>query len=289
MESKTNTLKIEEIEKKIKELERQEQTAINKLMINTLIEKRDELKEKIQEESKTERIKDLIKKKEELKNQLEEQRERGNIKEYERLKNEIWKINKLLREKKREIKFLSFEQIEKILKVLKNDKREVSFLYEVMILTAFEGACRPSELLEIRTLDLDLKENTLFIRRLKGSNDTRIYLSKKLNAKFKKLLKNQSKDKLYLFENNGKKYEVSNFRRIFQRICKKANIPKELQKLHSLRHSRAVLGVQKGANLNEVKYLLGHKDLKNTMVYLQYVPNEIEIIKLYEKINNETD
>ena len=95
----------------------------------------------------------------------------------------------------------------------------------------------------------------------------------------------EGKNQVFLFETNGKPYNLQNFRKIFQRLCIKANIPNDIGKIHNLRHTRAVESVKKGANLREIQYILGHKDLKNVMIYLCYTPNNLEIESLFNKIN----
>ena len=45
---------------------------------------------------------------------------------------------------------------------------------------------------------------------------------------------------------------------------------------HTLRHSRAVQLLNSGVNIMQVKEILGHASLMNTMVYLRYSNKDIQ-------------
>ena len=276
---------IKDIDNKIKELS-QEKTPLNKLIIESLSKERDILKKDLEKSTNDLSIQELNQRKATLKADLEalQKNKKVNITEYNRLKIEIAKINRILRLKRKDIKYFTPSQLSKLLRIADQEKGKP---YGLMVLLAYEGACRPSELLNIKTSNVNLIENTLFIQRLKGSNDTLIYLSKKLLSSLKKHIKIiEGQDQVYLFETKGKPYDLQNFRKIFQRLCIKANIPNDIGKIHNLRHTRAIESVKKGANLREIQYILGHKELKNVMIYLTYTPNNLEIEQLFNKIND---
>lgn len=275
---------IKDIDNKIKELSK-EKTPINKLIIESLSKEREALKKDLEKSTNELSIQELNQRKAVLKADLEalQKNKKVDLAKFKQLSIEIAKINRLLRLKRKDIKYFTSSQLLKLLRIADLEKDKP---YGLMILLAYEGACRPSELLNIKIKDLNLMENTLFIQRLKGSNDTLIYLSKKLNTKLKRYLKLiEGKDQVFLFETKGKPYDLQNFRKIFQRLCIKANIPNDIGKIHNLRHTRAVESVKKGANLREIQYILGHKDLKNVMIYLTYTPNNLEIEQLFNKVN----
>lgn len=282
-EEKANIIK--DIDNKIKELSK-EKTPINKLIIESLSKEREALKKELERSTNELSIQELNQRKASLRVDLEEiqKSKKVDLTRYKQLKGEIAKINRILRDKRKDIKYFTPTQLNKLLRIADQEKEKP---YGLMILLAYEGACRPSELLNIKISNINLVENTAFIQRLKGSNDTLIYLSKKLSNSLKKQLKRaEGIDQVFLFETKGKPYNLQNFRKIFQRLCNKANIPQEIGKIHNLRHTRAIESVKKGANLREVQYILGHKELKNVMIYLSYTPNDLEIQAIFNKINN---
>jgi integrase len=276
---------IKDIDNKIKELSK-EKTPINKLIIESLSKEREALKKDLEKSANDLSIQELNQRKAVLRAELEalQKNKKVDLAKFKQLKSGIDKINSLLRLKRKDIKYFTASQLSKLLRIADQEKGKP---YGLMVLLAYEGACRPGELLKIKINDLNLIENTLFIQRLKGSNDTLIYLSKKLNTKLKKHLKLiEGKDQVFLFETKGKPYDLQNFRKIFQRLCLKANISNDIGKIHNLRHTRAIESVKKGANLREIQYILGHKELKNVMIYLTYTPNNLEIEQLFNKIND---
>ncbi len=282
-EEKANIIK--DIDNKIKELSK-EKTPINKLIIESLGKEREALKKELERSTNELSIQELNQRKASLRADLEEiqKSKKVDLTRYKQLRGEIAKINRILRDKRKDIKYFTPTQLNKLLRIADQEKEKP---YGLMILLAYEGACRPSELLNIKISNINLVENTAFIQRLKGSNDTLIYLSKKLNNSLRKQIKRaEGTDQVFLFETKGKPYDLQNFRKIFQRLCNKANIPQEIGKIHNLRHTRAIESVKKGANLREIQYILGHKELKNVMIYLSYTPNDLEIQAIFNKINN---
>lgn len=52
------------------------------------------------------------------------------------------------------------------------------------------------------------------------------------------------------------------------------------KKLHSLRHTFAIVQLKKHGRLDVIKRLLGHKNIQNTMVYADYAYSAEELRKL---------
>jgi site-specific recombinase XerD len=62
--------------------------------------------------------------------------------------------------------------------------------------------------------------------------------------------------------------------RIVKERLKQIQINDPLITAHSLRHTAAVTAIKEGCDLYYVSSLLGHKDIKTTMIYLRYIQNE---------------
>lgn len=63
-------------------------------------------------------------------------------------------------------------------------------------------------------------------------------------------------------------YHPSVFRKLYVSICRELDFPANLQRVHVLRHTRAIEMTLAGVPLNIVKAILGHKNLSSTTVYL---------------------
>ena len=63
-------------------------------------------------------------------------------------------------------------------------------------------------------------------------------------------------------------YHPSVYRKLHVSLCREFDFPPELQRVHVLRHTRAVEMGLAGMPLNMIKSILGHKNLSSTTVYL---------------------
>lgn len=63
-------------------------------------------------------------------------------------------------------------------------------------------------------------------------------------------------------------YHPSVYRKLHVSLCQELKLPANLQRVHVLRHTRAIEMTLAGVPLNIVKAILGHKNLSSTTVYL---------------------
>ena len=85
--------------------------------------------------------------------------------------------------------------------------------------------------------------------------------------------------KKYLFEGrNGGKYNIRSAQKVFENTLKKAKINKETG-IHGLRHSFATHLLEKGTDISYIQKLLGHNDVKTTLIYAQVAQKDLKRIK----------
>lgn len=86
----------------------------------------------------------------------------------------------------------------------------------------------------------------------------------------------------FLFTNSkGNMIDKSNFRKQWERILKKADVP--YRKFHCTRHTYITRLLQKGAKLVVVKELAGHSDIRMTMKYTHInMDDKLEAVKLID-------
>jgi len=88
-----------------------------------------------------------------------------------------------------------------------------------------------------------------------------------LNDNAKTILKNQSHNKSNVFNLS---VHGSSINRTLRKLIKKTKINKDVS-FHSGRHSFATLLITSGVNIFTVSKLLGHKDIKSTLVYAKVI------------------
>lgn len=151
-------------------------------------------------------------------------------------------------------KYLSQEEVLYLEDIIRRYQNRDTLMLETLLAT---GA-RASELLAIRKADLG--DTAVFIRGLKGSNDRVIPLKRDLYKRLQvyaglclttqDLIFNISYDRLY---------QIWQFYKPFDKG------------LHALRHTFAIALYRKSKDLRLVQRALGHKSIKNTMIYNELV------------------
>ena len=215
------------------------------------------------------------------------------------LEDKIKELEKLLKKGKkkrainREIKYLtnaefnrlilSFEKAEKLFIA---DKKKQAFKFfrrdKLIFLLAYECGLRASEVSNLKKEDFHENSKELFCRRLKGSRNNTIRLTRDTSKSLKDYMK---------YENNSNYIFLSRkssllSRQHLTRLCKKyfelADIPKEKQHFHTLKHTAGVHLADCGLDIKEVQYILGHRNVENTMIYFDFTSKQQEV--LYTKL-----
>ena len=160
----------------------------------------------------------------------------------------------------------------KVLKVASESKRN-----HAMILFAFRFGMRASEVCDLRLSDIDRKNGTLTIRRLKGSKTSvgqmtnvqgqpLLSVTRVLNA----WLEERADESDYVFTSQkGGKLDRSAFFRIFQAAAAKAGLPEDKQHPHCLKHSLGFAMVAANRSLTTIQNALGHRSVASTGIYAQ--------------------
>jgi len=198
-----------------------------------------------------------------------------------------FEIDKIKRPRKvlRLPNILSKHEIELILGALDNIKH-ITILY-----TLYSSGLRLDELLNLRVNDISFDRNQIFIRQGKGNKDRVVMLSDLL----KRLLifyTDEYKPVYWLFEGKDKKtqYSPSSVRNIVKLATMKAGITKRVTP-HKIRHCFATHLLDGGTDIRYIQELLGHKDIKTTLIYTHVTTKNVTQIKspldnLNIKINN---
>lgn len=154
-------------------------------------------------------------------------------------------------------KFLTREEDARLLKLLSTSRNELATQLKLL---RFYGM-RSGELLALRLMDINKDEKTIYIRGSKRSNDRELPLNDEI---FIDLLKSadgcvSEKSRIFNISYWGlkKRWDVSRFR------------PGK-KKLHSLRHTFGVEMYKKTKDIKMVQKLMGHRSIRNTMIYVDF-------------------
>lgn len=146
-----------------------------------------------------------------------------------------------------------------------------------MVLLAYRHGLRASEVCGLRLADVDMKDGSLAIQRLKGSMKTvqPLYAHRGQPlldevTTLRAWLKVRPVDGSdYLFPSQkGGRLDRTQFFRVFQSVAEGAGLPSEKRHPHVLKHSLASHLVASNVNLALVKQTLGHRSISSTMIYV---------------------
>jgi type 1 fimbriae regulatory protein FimB len=146
-----------------------------------------------------------------------------------------------------------------------------------MILLAYKHALRASEVCNLRLDDIDMKNGSIIVERLKGSLRTTQAVTEhrgepllnEIKALREWLRQRHDDGSDFLFTSQkGGRLDRSQFFRLFKAIANAAGVSVEKQHPHALKHSIATHLVSANVNLALVRQQLGHKSIGSTMRYI---------------------
>jgi integrase len=202
---------------------------------------------------------------------------------------------------KKEIQYLTTEEIQRFLQVARESR------YYVAMLTELGTGLRRGELLGLKWEDVDLKRGVITVRRqlvrakggpvfhepktdagvrtvtLPAEVLRELKAHKARQAQEKLLLGNAYEDSGLVFcQANGRRLEPRNFTRHFDNLLKKAGI--RHVSFHSLRHTHATELLRLGVNLKTIQERLGHSNFNVTANFYAHIADELQQ-EAAEKIN----
>lgn len=155
---------------------------------------------------------------------------------------------------------LAEEEVINIIKHVKNLK------HRAILMTGYSAGLRVSEIVNLKTVDIDSKRMMMHLHGAKGKKDRMVPLSKKLLEVLREYYK-VHKPKEYLFEGaDGGAYSTRSVQEILKQAKHKAGINKT-GSTHMMRHSYATHLLESGTDLRYIQELLGHNSVMTTMRY----------------------
>lgn len=175
---------------------------------------------------------------------------------------------------------LSTLEVKELLDKTKNLKHRTA-------LTVIYGlGLRSGELLSLEINNIDGDRNLIKIVAAKGKKDRFLPLTDDLKNSLREYYK-QYRPVKFLIEGNkaGEPYSAESLRALFKAATRRAGIRKKVT-VHSLRHSYATHLMEAGVSIRVIQELLGHNDIKTTLIYthvsqpsLGKIPNVLDFLK----------
>jgi len=160
--------------------------------------------------------------------------------------------------------FFNQDEITAILNSVDNVK------HKTMLMLAYSSGLRVSEVVSIRTKDIDSSRMCILIKQAKGKKDRIVKLSPVLLVMLREYWsKYRPARNGVLFEGQyeGEPYSTRSLQMVLAAAKQKAGVFKP-GSIHALRHSFATHLLDKGTDVTMIMKLLGHNDIKTTLRYL---------------------
>ena len=142
--------------------------------------------------------------------------------------------------------------------------------HRILLMTLYATGARNAELTHLKVRDIDSKRMVIHIQGGKGRKDRDVMLSPKLLVALRARWHHfHRKSSPWLFSGNRGDRPI-NMKTVWHgcdQAAQRAGIQKRVYP-HLLRHCFATHLLEDGADLRTIQVLLGHQDLKETMIYL---------------------
>jgi site-specific recombinase XerD len=139
----------------------------------------------------------------------------------------------------------------------------------VILSLIYSAGLRSCELRALRLQDIDSGRMLIHIRQSKNHKDRYVPLSEKILTGLRMYYKEElPEDYLFPGGKEGCPLSSTTLAKIMRKAVETAGIRKRIT-LHGLRHTYATHLLEMGVNILRVKELMGHTDIRTTMLYLQ--------------------
>lgn len=141
--------------------------------------------------------------------------------------------------------------------------------HKLLLKVIYSAGLRRSEIINLKIEDLDFKNHRIFIKDSKGNKDRFTILAKSLVPEIKQyILRYGPREYLFNGRVKGRPYSEEAIKWGFQYALDRSGITKHLTP-HSLRHAFASHLLAMGVDIVTIQKLMGHDDIRTTMMYLQ--------------------
>jgi len=162
---------------------------------------------------------------------------------------------KFFKEDNNRLRYLEKEEIDKLVTVSSGTMRAI-------IILALNTGMRRGEIFNLKWHDIDFSQGIIYLLQTKSGNKRMVPMNDFLKNTLIGVRKNPNSAHIFC-SRKGEQYK--DIRTPFKTVLSRANIKNF--RFHDLRHTFASHLVMAGVDLNTVRELLGHADLKTTLIY----------------------
>jgi integrase/recombinase XerD len=168
-------------------------------------------------------------------------------------------------------------------------------LHHTLLMTLYATGLRRAELARLKVTDIDSRRMVVHVQGGKGRRDRDVMLSPKLLGELRKhwnRLKRKPNEWLFpgnRHHNSDRPITTKVVWNACRNAAKRAGIKKRVHP-HTIRHCFATHLLEAGADLRTIQILLGHRDLKETTLYLhlsqrhlQATPSPLDSLQLKDR------
>jgi integrase len=198
-----------------------------------------------------------------------------------------------------DIRFLEPEEVEAVLRATGED--DFGLVHRAMILTAAMSGLRMGELLALRWCDVDWSAQRIRVRRnyvrgqfgtpksRRGSRSVPLAdrLGGELDRHHRRTVYSADQDLVFANSHTGAPLDGAPLLRAFQRALAAAGVRRV--RFHDLRHTFGTRMAAAGAPMRALQEWMGHRDLRTTLIYADYMPGAHEVDLVNEAFAVETD
>ncbi len=156
---------------------------------------------------------------------------------------------------------LSEEEIVRLLNALKNIK------HRLILLMIYSGGLRLSEVVNLKTRDINIDRKSIHIKNAKGQKDRIIVLGDNVIPFLNSYLEVYQPTEWLFGGQTGGQYSKKSVQSVFYKAMEKAKIT-SYATVHTLRHSFATHCIENGYSSSLVQEALGHRSIKTTEKYI---------------------
>ena len=169
-------------------------------------------------------------------------------------------------------KALAVQDVRKMLASVENTK------HKLLLMLCYGMGLRVSELVKLKITDIDSARMQVLVQSGKGKKDRYVNLPQSVLEALRSYYRTY-KPTEFLFEGQfGGAYSIRSVQHVFKEAMRKAKINKPVG-IHSLRHSYATHLLEAGTDIAFIQKLLGHNDVKTTLIYTQVSDKKIAQIQ----------